>query len=586
MTDPAEPNLASAGLGESDGDEPRSAALIVRPKGKGQSLAERIALGFYKLTWRTPIHNIRLNGKLPLRLLAVPADPLLADERRGKALRIGNFHYQGLDQAVSTIDYERLPLPPSMTDYIHRMDWLRDLDAATANRSDTAPIASAILDEWLAANAPNIREPAWRIDNAAWRLLNMAAGAPLILSSNDPVYRSKVINHIARTARHLDQSAPRTSDRFQRLCGWVGVVAAALLLPEGKVRQRVGESGLAEAINETVFADGGVVSRSPVQLMELIALLSLLRQCYLVREEPIPDFLLDVLGRSVPALLGLSHADGGLGAWQGSGHIGPARVAALVNASGIRARPQRQALDWGYQRVSAGKAVLLLDAGPPPLAKQAAAGCASTLAIELSHGDHRIIVNCGGSALVGASIPAALARGLRTTAAHSTLCVDDSNSTAILKGGQLGTGVTEVGLNRREIDKATRIEANHDGYARAYGFTHSRLLILRSDGLELRGEDTLLPQERAKPSDGVPVAIRFHLGPDIEVSQGDSAQALILRLADGTSWLFFASSGDVTIDESLWVDEDGRPHPTQQLVITNNAGKGGLSIGWQFRFLG
>jgi uncharacterized heparinase superfamily protein len=586
MTKPDELKHPPVSGGDSENGEPRSAALMVRQKSKGQSLAERIALGFYKLTWRTPIHNVRLNGKVPLRLLAVPADPLLPDERRGKAIRIGNFHYQGLDQAIATIDYDRLPLPPSMIDYIHRMDWLRDLAAAAPNRSDAAPVAANILDNWITAHTANIREPAWRIDNAAWRLLNLASGAPLILSSNDPVYRSKVINHIARTARHLDQSAPRTSDRFQRLCGWTGVVAAALLLPEGKVRRRVGESGLAEAINETVFADGGVVSRSPVQLMELIALLSLLRQCYLAREERIPDFLLDALGRSVPALLGLTHADGGLGAWQGSGHISPARVEALVNASGIRARPQRQALDWGYQRVSAGKAVLLLDAGPPPLAKQAAAGCASTLAIELSHGDNRIIVNCGGSALVGASIPAALARGLRTTAAHSTLCVDDSNSTAILKGGQLGTGVTEVGLDRRDIDKATRIEANHDGYARAYGFIHSRLLILKSDGLELRGEDTLLPQEKSKPSDSIPVAVRFHLGLDIEVSQGDSPQARILRLADGTSWLFFASSGDVQLDESILVDEEGRPHPSQQLVVAGNAGKGGLSIGWQFRFLG
>jgi uncharacterized heparinase superfamily protein len=585
MIDPAELNPAPANAGDEAGRELNNAALMLRPKGKGQSLTERISLGFYKLTWRTPIHSFRLNGKLPLKLLAVPVDPLLPDIRRGQAIRIGQFHFQGLDQTIATIDYERLPLPPSMLDYMHRFDWLRDL-AAAANRSDAAPVAAAVLDSWITANAATIREPAWRIDNAAWRFLNMAAWAPLILSSSDPVYRSKVINHIARTARHLDQSAPRTSDRFQRLTGWAGVVAASLLLPEGKVRRLVGENGLAGAIQETIFADGGVISRSPVQLMELIGLLSLLRQCYLAREEQIPDFLSDALGRSVPALLGLSHADGGLGAWQGSGTIGAACIQALVNASGVRARPQRQALDWGYQRISAGKAVLLLDAGPPPLAKQATAGCASTLAIELSHGEHRIIVNCGGSALVGASIPALLARGLRTTAAHSTLCMDDSNSTAILKGGQLGTGVTAVALDRRDIEKATRIEANHDGYVRAYGFIHSRLLILRSDGLELRGEDTLLPQEKTKPSDGVPVHIRFHLGPDIEISQGESPQARVLRLADGTSWLFFANSGTVQIDESLWVDEDGRPHPSQQLVIADHAGKGGLSIGWQFRFLG
>jgi uncharacterized heparinase superfamily protein len=569
-------------------DDPNNgarSALIVRQPSEVHSLSERVKRAFYMLTWRTPLHNVRLTGKLPLRLLFVPEDPLPADVPRGQSLRMGSFHFQGLDQPLNKIDYTSLPLPPAMLDYIHRFDWLRDLAAAT-NRTDGAPLAAKITQQWIAGNTQKIREPAWRVDNAAWRMLNMAAYCPFILSSSDPVYRSSVLNHFARNARHLDRSAPKARNLYAKLTGWAGVVAASLLLPEGKARRMVGEDELQNAIGQCVFDDGGVVSRSPVQLMELIGLLSLLRQCYLAANENLPEFLSEALGRSVPALLGLTHADGGLGAWQGSGQISADKISALVAASGVRARPQRQALDWGYQRVSAGKAVMLLDAGPPPLAKQSAAGCASTLAFELSYGDQRIIVNCGGSSLVGASIPAALARGLRTTAAHSTLCVDDSNSTAILAGGQLGKGVTEVGLDRRDIDKATRIEASHDGYARAFGFIHSRTLILRSDGLELRGEDTLLPHKNYKAKDNVPVHIRFHLGANIELAKGDNKDAVVLRLGDGSSWLFLPSSGDVQLDDSIWVDGEGRPHPSQQLIIASTAGKGGLSIGWQFRFLG
>jgi uncharacterized heparinase superfamily protein len=571
-----------AGNDEGENDSGQ-AALIVRPKGAGQSLFERLSLRFYKMTWRTPLHNGRLKGKVPLRLLAVPEDPLAGNVARGQSLRLGKFHYHGSEQALSGLDYTLPALPPAMTDYIHRFDWLRDLGAAT-NRADGAPVAAEIANSWLIANGMKAREPAWRVDNTAWRLMNMAASSPFLLTSTEPVYRSRVINHFARAARHLDGAAPRAGSHFAKTLGWAGVVAASLLLPEGKARRAVGESGLEESLAQTVFTDGGVVSRSPVQLMELIGLLGLLKQCYLARDELLPEFLVDALARAVPALLGLTHADGGLGAWQGSAHVGAARIEALVAASGVRARPQRQALDWGYQRVSAGNSVLLLDAGPPPLARQSAAGCASTLAFELSHGKQRIIVNCGGSALVGASIPAALARGLRTTAAHSTLCIDDSNSTSILAGGQLGKGVAEVGLNRRDVDNATRIDASHDGYAKAYGYIHSRLLILRSDGMELRGEDTLLPQ--GKPKDGAPVVVRFHLGPDIEITPTDNPQTSLLRMADGSNWAFAATGGALAVDDSLWVDEDGRPHPTRQLVIAANSGKGGLTIGWQLRHLG
>ena len=560
-------------------------ALVVRPSGRLENLAAKVSLILYQLSWRTPLHKMRITGKLPLKLLAVPDSPLLGDEGRGTAIRVGKFLFQGMEQSIDGIDYEKLALPPAFADYIHRFDWLRDL-AATVNRGEGAPLAASIAVKWLLANGDKPRMPAWRIDNSAWRFLNMAAAAPFLLSNNDIVYRSKILNHFARTARHLDQSAIRATKPFDKVCGWAGVVAASLLLPEGKARRAMGEHSLELALNELVFPDGGVLSRAPQQLMELIALLSTLRQCYVARQEAAPEFITDTLNRNIPALLGLTHADGGLGAWQGCGHIGSEKIEALVEASGVRARPLRQALDWGYQRVSAGQAVLLVDAGPPPHAKQALVGCASTLAFEFSFGKQRIIINCGGAGLAGASIPATLARGLRTTAAHSTLCVDDSNSTALLAKGQLGAGVVDVELERRDIDKATRIEANQDGYARSYGFIHNRVLVLRSDGMELRGEDTLVPHAKYKGREEVTAHLRFHLGPDIELLLAEDGRSVMMRMEDGSSWTFLTAMGTIEVDESLWVDENGRPHPTRQLVIGVNAPRGGITIGWALKFLG
>src|SRR3546814_2482902 len=112
----------------------------------------------------------------------------------------------------------------------------------------------------------------------------------------------------------------------------------------------------------------------------------------------------------------------------------------------------KQARDWGYQRLVANKVVLLADAAPPPIARVTEAGCASTLAFELSDGDERILVNCGGAALTGATIPADLARGLRTTPAHSMLVVADSNSNALLANGSPGKGVAR---------KSTRMNSSH-----------------------------------------------------------------------------------------------------------------------------
>ncbi len=127
----------------------------------------------------------------------------------------------------------------------------------------------------------------------------------------------------------------------------------------------------------------------------------MLRAVYDVRRQDMPGFISQSLERIVAALLGILHGDGAPGSWQGGAPVDPARITAIVAASGIRTRPLRQARDWGYQRLSAGTTVIQLDAAPPPVARLARSGCASTGAMELSDGSTRVIVNCGGAALSG-----------------------------------------------------------------------------------------------------------------------------------------------------------------------------------------
>ena len=552
---------------------------------KGLSLAQRIANRFYLMSWKTPIHGRRLKGKYPLKLLAVPDDEIPGDPKAGQAIRAGYFLFRGLKQPIATLDFEKLALIPAFTDYLHSFAWLRDLSSA-ATREQAAPVAEAVLRKWLEVHADTPSEPAWRADNAGWRLLFWSAHAPLILSSSDLVYRSLVLNCIARTARHLDRGADKAPLGLPRLVAWGGIVAASMLLPGGAARKVFGEAGLKRAIENAVHADGGIVSRSPLDQLEAIMLLAMVRAVYDVRREQVPPFIIDALGRMVPALLGLCHGDGGLGNWQGAGAIDPATIEAVVRASRVRARPLRQASDWGYQRLVAGATIVQIDAAPPPVARLADAGCASTTAIEISDGPQRLVVNCGGAALSGAWMPDGLAQALRTTAAHSTVVLDDSNSTALLPDGTLGRGVTEVELHRQEQESGSRIEISHDGYVRRLGYVHRRLLLVSIDGKEIRGEDMLTPAARRRRPVKLPAQLRFHLAPGVEPTATADGMGALLRIELGAIWQFRANAGKLAIEESLWVDSQGRPHESRQLVITAEALPGGSTIGWLFKRMG
>jgi uncharacterized heparinase superfamily protein len=166
-----------------------------------------------------------------------------------------------------------------------------------------------------------------------------------------------------------------------------------------------------------------------------------------------------------------------------------------------------------------------------------------------------------------------------------------------LIGGKLGSGVAEVEIDRRTLEadkdasgagnaRATRLEASHDGYAGRYGLIHRRILILRDDGTELRGEDLLVPTGRKGKRGKVGFAIRFHLGLGIDVGLSEDRQGLGLVLPDGSYWQFRSGGAEITVEESIWTDGQGRPQPVQQIVLQGLVSRGGGNFAWLLKKMG
>lgn len=550
-----------------------------------------------RLAYRLGVPGSALAGPFgkpaKLRLLATVANPLPGSKAAGTALRAGHFLVFGAKLAIAQVDFAGAArMSPPFESVVHSFAWLADIEAS-APREQVAPVAERVLGAWLAANpkAPSRpgKGPAWHVGNAGSRLVNWLVHAPLLLSG-DKALRTRTLAAIGETARWLDRNVGRGEDLLAQVSGWCGIVAAGLLLPQGKPRRLYGEAGLIRALGELIGDDGGVLSRSPLGQAEAIALLVRLRACYkAVRRDP-PPALDAILALLVPPLLALTHGDGSLGSWQGAWAMSGEEIAALIAASKVRTRPLRDVRQWGYQRVVAARTVLQFDAAPPPLARHARTGCASTLAFELSAGGQRIVVNCGGAAAAGGLMPVRLEQGLRATAAHSTLVLDDANSTAVLINGRLGGGVSEVEIDRRTLQGergsgATRLEAAHNGYAPRFGLTHRRILILRDDGTELRGEDLLVPSGRGKRG-MIGFAIRFHLGPGIDARLSEDRQGAGLALPDGSHWQFRAGEGQIAVEDSLWADAQGRPQAIQQLVVQGKVSRGGGSFSWLLKKMG
>jgi len=521
------------------------------------------------------------HNRQPLKLVAVPRDHVAGDRQRGAALLAGRLAVGSETISLGDLDFGAIGAEGPLAEHLQGFSWLRDL-AAASSRENGARLAEAVVGRWLIAHGTRV-DDAWAPHLWGERILFWTAYAPYILSSGDSGYRSALLNTLARGARHLDANADKAPAGLERITAWCGVVAAGLLVQGGVPRVARGEAGLIRALSGAQFDDGGLTSRSPFEQVLLVDRLALLRGCYVAAKETIPDGIEAAAAAALAALHGVTLGDGALSSWQGCNPGEASRLAALIEGCGLRARPLRNARGWGYQRLSALGTILILDAAPPPQPKMAAQGSASTLAFELSDGSQRLVVNCGGPGPLPTALPDELVQGLRTTAAHSTLVLADTNSTNILADGSLGKGVEDVTIDRSEDNDSSRLEASHDGYARAFGLVHKRSLMLGNDGKEVRGADQLIAKGRKKIRESAGYVVRFHLAPGVEATATADGMGAILRSKGAPPWNFRCRGGMLTSEESLWIDGRGQPQRTTQLLIVGEVSSLGGEIGWQFR---
>jgi len=171
-----------------------------------------------------------------------------------------------------------------------------------------------------------------------------------------------------------------------------------------------------------------------------------------------------------------------------------------------------------------------------------------------------------------------------TNATTLTLHLDAQTSRRLAElARRSGRSVEDVAIDRSDDNDASRLEASHDGYVRAFGLTHKRSLMLGNDGKELRGADQLISKGRRKIREAAPYTVRFHLAPGVETTITADGMGAILRSKGAPPWNFRCRGGNLATEESLWVDGRGRPQRTTQLVIVGEVSALGGEIGWTFR---
>jgi uncharacterized heparinase superfamily protein len=556
-------------------------ALSETAKGSGQRLANAAARGVasFARAVRGPYYAVQAMGvRAPERLYVAPQDIRTADPTVADEIYAGYFSFDG--KVVETNGRSPFSIAPPSVAWRRSLagfSWLRHLRAA--DRALARANARALVDEFLRTRTDFIDDPAYEPRIVARRTLSFLAQSPILLEGADQDFYERFMRALARNIRFLLRAMGperRASDRL--LCA-VALAAFGVCADAGRKFEMRATALLDAELFRQILPDGGHIGRNPETPVDLLLDLLPLRQAYAARGRRPPERLTASIAAMISFLRVLKHGDGSLALFNGMGQAPPDRLATILAHADASGAPILDAPHSGYRRLQAGAAAVVVDAGAPPPPVFSSAAHAGCLSFEFSIGAERIVVNCGAPP-AGSE---ALRRVARSTAAHSTLVVEDRSSCRIEARPGRGrpeerivAGPVQVKAARRSTDTSHELELSHDGYARELGLLHERRLALAHDGSQLLGDDRLVALRHGARAEHF--VLRFHLHPNVQASAAGKRKVLLRSLGVD---LVFEANADVSVEESVFFAGPATARKSAQIVVDGRGVKD-AHLRWSF----
>jgi len=508
------------------------------------------------------------------QLLIAPPDLRTADPTIANDIYAGRFAFAG--HSVETEGRSPLDTEPPSDDWLkalHGFGWLRHMRAADTELARSN--SQAIVADWLTAYG-RIGGPAWEPSVAARRTMSFLSQSPLILGNADLTLYRAYVRSLVRHAAFLQTRFTTIEAGLPRLRAATAIAMVGLSLSRQDRLMRAGLEKVESELQAQILSDGGHITRNPAAIVEILLDLLPLRQTLIARNRNPSDQMLRAIDRMIPLLRFFRHADGTIANFNGVASSANDITATVLAYDETLGSPISSARYSGYERIAAGPALLIADAGPPPSLAYSADAHAGTLSFEMSVAGQGIIINCGAPAKRHFD----LRHAARLTAAHSTAVIGDQSSCQFSSpepGARIVAGPRAVTSRRHEEeDGSQRLEMSHDGYQRSFGYIHERTLVMSAAGDRLAGQDRFTGLGKGSEPD---FALRFHLHYAVRAEPGEDGHGVDLYLPDGSLWRF-ESSRAMDLEPSVFLSDVYGSRRTQQIVIAG-ACRDKTSVDWQ-----
>jgi len=459
---------------------------------------------------------------------------------------------------------------------LHNFLWLSRLD-----RKNSKVLVKNIINSWIDIFF-NYHQNTWNSKITAERIIAWSSNTDITLEDSDIKYKKKFFISLVKQSNFLSKNLNTLLDGPSKIICCAAIILSGIIFEKNNSNYKIGIKELEKVIKNYFDESGFPKSRNPEDVFQCLKYLILIREWLKEGQKSIPDFLNNIISKCGNCYSMLSYANKEFPLFNGATEINYKDYDIFLKNLKYKFSNKSHSIA-DYIKIKKKKFEFFIDCGNPPqsiYAKYYQAGC---LAFELISNKQKIICNSGYAKYLSPKFTELS----RSTAAHSTLYINDTSSCTFYKndfvnkiyGRSLISKHRIIEKNYTEDKDFYSISASHNGYEKKFGYIHKRSIKISKKNDEIFCHDEL---KKTKNYSGIlNYFIRFHIYPNTKIVKTMAGNSVLLSLSNGEGWSLLSETNNLEIEKNIFLGNKNKIMNNECVFISGIIDKEAFSIKWK-----
>jgi len=458
---------------------------------------------------------------------------------------------------------------------LHSFLWLTKLD-----RKESKDITRNIIKSWndfFFNYDPNT----WEVEITARRIIAWSSNTDITLENSDKEYKEKFFSSLIKQSNFILKNLNNVFYAPSKIICCASIILSGIMFKENENSYKIGIKELEKIVKNFFDENGFPRSRNPEEVFICLKYLILIREWFRESQNDIPDFLNEIIRKCGNCYMMLSNSNKQFPLFNGATEINHKDYDVFLKTLKYKFDNKNYQIA-DFIKIKKKKLDFFIDCGNPPpdnFAKYYQAGC---LAFEITSNKQKIICNSGFAKYFSSNFTSLS----RSTAAHSTLYVNDTSSCTFQKNKFLnkiyGNSLTErhkiISKNYTEDKDTYFISAAHNGYEKKFGLIHKRSVKI------LKKEDKIFGQDELKKTKNyfgsLNYFVRFHIYPETKIVKTKAGNSILISLLNGEGWLLQSKKSVLQIEKNIFLGNKNKIINNESVFISGNINDEIVLIDW------